>query len=397
MNEKYVKVVSQLLFASEGDSLDFKKEQYAFAQASDDQKSEFLKDILAFTNSWRRDDAYILIGVEEVKGGRPNIVGVSDHLEDASLQQFVNSKTSSPVTFAYHPVEFEAKQIGVIHIPVQRRPAYLKKRYGKLEAEKVYLRRGSSTDLAKPDEIAQMGTMIERGGEDKPALEAVFVSGKFDEIESTLIEASTEYLTLPQDTKIPSYSESYGDHPAAQLLTIHRSVNRDYWRDLWKYTREQRLFVKLKLGLRNLGDASATNARVSLTAQKIEGSVVATMERRLGQRPQKTFDISRTPKFDITQAHEVHCHQSADSWRFEFEIGRVLPKEFVVMQEVFCIGATTSGELKLSGLAYANELPSPTQFELALKLDVQARQLPLSELDGELSNEELGVRINIRK
>ena len=42
-----------------------------------------LKDILAFANSWRTTTAYILVGVEEVMGGRSNVVGYRRHLDDA--------------------------------------------------------------------------------------------------------------------------------------------------------------------------------------------------------------------------------------------------------------------------------------------------------------------------
>ena len=70
------KLVEDLLHESEGTSLDFKSAQYPFEYATDELKSELLKDVLAFANSWRRTAAYILIGVEEVKGGRSNVVGV---------------------------------------------------------------------------------------------------------------------------------------------------------------------------------------------------------------------------------------------------------------------------------------------------------------------------------
>lgn len=57
----------ELLHEEEGPSLDFKREQYRFNSCDDEARSELLKDILAFANAWRRSDAYILIGVEEVK------------------------------------------------------------------------------------------------------------------------------------------------------------------------------------------------------------------------------------------------------------------------------------------------------------------------------------------
>src|SRR5438270_13804798 len=93
----------RLLYEEESNTLDFKKEQYRFVKATDDDKSELLKDILGFANAWRRSDAYILIGVDDVRGGRSDVVGIAaaDHLTDHSLQQFVNNLTNQPVRFRY--------------------------------------------------------------------------------------------------------------------------------------------------------------------------------------------------------------------------------------------------------------------------------------------------------
>jgi predicted HTH transcriptional regulator len=151
----------KLLYEEENNTLDFKKSQYLFSRASDEQKSELLKDILGFANAWRRATAYILIGVEEVQGGRGNIIGISpnDHLQDHALQQFVNNLTNHPVRFQYEAFCFDGKQIGIISIEEQTRPVYLKRDYGKLKKNEVYVRRGSSTDPTKPalpDEIATM-------------------------------------------------------------------------------------------------------------------------------------------------------------------------------------------------------------------------------------------------
>lgn len=115
-------LLTSLLFEEEGPSLDFKRDQYRFIGATDTEKAELLKDILAFVNAWRRSDAYILIGVDERPGGKANVVGVTEHLKDADLQQFVNSKTNGPIQFSYAPGQLEGRSIGVITIPVQERP-----------------------------------------------------------------------------------------------------------------------------------------------------------------------------------------------------------------------------------------------------------------------------------
>jgi len=142
----------RLLHEEESTTLDFKQAQYSFAKATEEEKSELLKDILGFANAWRRSPAYILIGVKDVRGQRAEVIGIAsgEHLADHSLQQFVRSLTNRPVHFHYEAFECEGKSVGIIRIDEQERPVYLKKSYGKLEKERVYVRRGSSTDPTTP-------------------------------------------------------------------------------------------------------------------------------------------------------------------------------------------------------------------------------------------------------
>src|SRR6185369_7001974 len=149
-------LVQSLLFEEESTTLDFKRDQYKFAGASDSEKSELLKDILAFANAFRRTDAFIVLGVKDQKGQGKSVVGLDELLDDAQLQQFVNSKTQKPLSFSYRNLAFCEKNIAIFQIPVQERPFYITKDYGKLKKNVVYIRRGSATDEATPDEIATM-------------------------------------------------------------------------------------------------------------------------------------------------------------------------------------------------------------------------------------------------
>lgn len=153
-------LIETLLWEEEGDTIDFKKDQYRFIDCTRHEKSELLKDILAFSNAWRRTDAYILIGVEDFKGGESIVKGIEETFDDSQIQQFINNKTQRPVQFSYRTLPFRNKKIAVIHIPVQERPIYLLKDYGKLKKNVVYIRRGSSTDEASPDEITRMGVDV---------------------------------------------------------------------------------------------------------------------------------------------------------------------------------------------------------------------------------------------
>jgi hypothetical protein len=187
-------LMEELLNEDESATLDFKRDQYPFDKASDEQKGELLKDILAFANAWRRTDAYILVGVEDVKGGRSNVVGVSTHFDDARIQQFVNGKTNRPVMFSYEVFPFEGVQVGIFALPLQDRPIYIRKDFGKLRQRDVYIRRGSSTDTADPDEIAKMGTLKVREvlgeGTSQPKLNPVAESLRrdFEEQNTVLAE-----------------------------------------------------------------------------------------------------------------------------------------------------------------------------------------------------------------
>jgi hypothetical protein len=55
-------LLERLLYEEESNTLDFKRDQYPFVKASDNEKSELLKDVLGFANAWRRSEAYIVIG-----------------------------------------------------------------------------------------------------------------------------------------------------------------------------------------------------------------------------------------------------------------------------------------------------------------------------------------------
>ena len=104
-------LINSLLYEEESTTLDFKSEQYKFVKAQDWEKAELLKDIVAFSNAWRRSDAYIVIGVKELKGGRSLIEGISEDLDDAQLQQFIQSKINKPIHFSYLTTEMEGKKI----------------------------------------------------------------------------------------------------------------------------------------------------------------------------------------------------------------------------------------------------------------------------------------------
>ena len=155
-------LIKELIEKDESDILDFKRDQYHFTKASNEEKSELLKDIIACSNALKPGEkAYIIVGVQEVKGGKNIVRGTDVHFDDANLQQFVNYKTNRKVDFSYQVHLFESKKIDVICISPPKFPIYINKDFGKLREKVIYYRSGSSTRrTTEPDEIARMA--IER-------------------------------------------------------------------------------------------------------------------------------------------------------------------------------------------------------------------------------------------
>ena len=94
----------RLLYEEESPTLDFKREQYRFVKASDEDKSELLKDILGFANAWRRSEAYILSGLRMFEGGEAMSWALPSDRPvwmTTRFQQFVNNLTNKPVHFHY--------------------------------------------------------------------------------------------------------------------------------------------------------------------------------------------------------------------------------------------------------------------------------------------------------
>ena len=154
--------INILCLQGESNCVDYKRAQYAFQGADDAQKAELLKDILCFANAFRRSPAYILIGVDEDAAGLGVIHGIDDNevIDDAKLQQFINSKTNNRIPFSAYPLRMHSgKILQVIEIDtcVRGRPFYLKKDYAGLHHKDVWVRARTSSHIASPEEVAAFG------------------------------------------------------------------------------------------------------------------------------------------------------------------------------------------------------------------------------------------------
>lgn len=365
-------LIENLLYQSEGTALDFKKEQYLFLKATDEQKSELLKDILAFANSWRQDEAYIVIGVEEVEGGRHNPIGTEDHFDDSRLQQFINGKTNRKVELTYEVKLFESKKIGIIRIPKQERPIYAVKEYGKVKKEVVYYRLGSSTAIANPDDIARMGK------DSVPKILAPIMDLKFADLNNrnvigTNINIPSLSYGQPKNA-LPDYGiQGKKSHSFMLLKSLPiEQFHAGYWRDKEKYIRLINLVKPIGFMIQNQSNTLANNVRVEII-NNFEHTV-----KILAELPFKPYsDWHRNNISSIRSIHQpkspITISRHGDDWTLEINFGNVQPKSITWLSEPFFLGSMEKEKLDIEALIYADNISEPQQIHLSVNFDIENR------------------------
>jgi hypothetical protein len=364
--------IEQLLYETEGTTLDFKRAQYKFKGAANPEKADLLNDILAFANAWRRETAYILIGVEQNPGGRGIIhhIDDSDHIDDAALQQFVNEKTNRPINFRYKVIVIDSKKIGIIEIPVQKRPFFLNDRFGRLNPKVVYIRKGSSTGQADPDEVFQMGLSYIKE-ENTPSISVSFSSAQKEDAGSSL-KLSKYRLHMIEEVSDYGVSSPLIEGDTFSLI----SDNRSYYRDYLRYLSEYSLLAPIRLSLTNTGSILISNVRLFIEIPK--DITVLHINRK---RPVKS--INRIPSMMESAIpiikSKIMKNKQAEREILQIDVGSIQPKE-QVFTPMFYIGADISISQTLQVKVYADNLSNPEQVPLSLMIDVSDRNITMSDL-----------------
>ncbi|MDZ4859299.1 MAG: ATP-binding protein [Candidatus Hydrogenedentes bacterium] len=369
----------QLLYEEESTTLDFKQDQYPFAKENEDEKSELLKDILGFANAWRRTEAYILIGVEDVRGGRADVLGIPNnaHLADHSLQQFVYNLTNRPIHFHYEAFCFEGKQVGVISIEVQERPIYLLRNYGRLKKGEVYIRRGSSIDPSKPatpDEIMRMG--MSAAPTTKPTLTVEFGALDRYRILGRHYQFSATLCQMPDSKTLPKLR-------ADNIFTgLSNPVNTNYYEEFAQFIFCTLFFKKLYLVVSNTGECAATDVylEISIPKNKDFGVIVPS---ELPRPPRKSLDIFNTP-ITASISHfqnpgDVQIIANADESKIEIDCGNMQPGRKVWTEGIF-LWIRQDGEIEVKGHIFAANLSSPVEFSLFINATITETMMTVNEL-----------------
>ncbi|SCY07446.1 Putative DNA-binding domain-containing protein [Nonlabens sp. Hel1_33_55] len=139
----------QLLAKSENSTLDFKTSLYDFSKGQI-ENAKFIKDVISFSNTIRKDTSYIIFGIKELQNGAIEFNGITQNIDDAILQDKVKDNIYPRPSFAYYTIKFEDKIFGVLEFPVTKfeLPLSPTKKMKGLEAGKFYFRNGTSNTEA---------------------------------------------------------------------------------------------------------------------------------------------------------------------------------------------------------------------------------------------------------
>lgn len=137
--------VKALLRQNEGPKLDFKEKLDLTTESG---KKELAKDVLAIANT-QGGRGHIVLGIKDKS---KEVVGVEPDLHfEERIQQVLALRCDPPVTVRAEDVIYENKLLVVITIFRS-----YNKPHQMLQTGAFYLRRGSTTDMARRDEIAGM-------------------------------------------------------------------------------------------------------------------------------------------------------------------------------------------------------------------------------------------------
>jgi ATP-dependent DNA helicase RecG len=135
----------QLLRKHEGPKHDFKLK---LTLETEGEKRELTRDVIAIANS-RGGRGYIIFGVEDKT---QKVVGINpDDFSEERIQQIIYSRSDPPVTVGLEFAKWKEKDLAVL--VVYRSNNYP---HQMLSSGAFFVRRGSTTDVARRSEIASM-------------------------------------------------------------------------------------------------------------------------------------------------------------------------------------------------------------------------------------------------
>lgn len=137
--------LKQLLKGEEGPKMDFKA---SLSLVTESEKKELTKDVIAMANS-RGGRGYIIFGIEDKT---KKVLGVNPRdFHEEQIQQIIFNRCDPPVPISVEFVEYQNCILAVLTVFRSSQQPHMM-----LQNGAFYIRRGSTTDVARRSEIANL-------------------------------------------------------------------------------------------------------------------------------------------------------------------------------------------------------------------------------------------------
>ena len=238
-----LELLERLLSRMEDSSLDFKRDQYKLE--SDQQKSDFVKDIVSMANTPRDEPAYIVIGVVDQNGRAGEVVGISGHPNPVTFQNLVNGRTNNQIQLYYREIGYLGLTVGLFEIPVDRSvvPVMAARDIAGLRTGVTYTRRNAQNALADTTEIRRITEWAASGRSDHNYEHGQEFSWESFYRECDGFESARVYIAVlggqetlsPEDAQalsqvdwhlIVDFGQSTDDHGMHSIIGPHLSQRR---------------------------------------------------------------------------------------------------------------------------------------------------------------------------
>ena len=356
-------LLNKLRYKSEGTDIDFKPAQYRFSKGSEDAKGEILKAILAIANAWRDGPGYILLGFKDQRPHPAEVVGIAESIDDAQFQQFVNSKVKPKLTFSYEEHVHQGKMVALITIPKQKRTFHLTHAYGKLKSNVVYVRRGSSTDEAEPQEIYEMMKADSGQGDMRLSL--------------SVLTDGNETLPETLELRYLRFTEQFPDYKTPKRVEVLTSAgldpyqwydNADYWREYADYFSLNEALIQLKFVLLNRSAIQLSNAKLEVFVEPADGQGYKILTgTKLPKEPLRqstnSMLLDSLSKRSAKKCCQPIIENNGSTQFFFFLLGSLLPGEECRSSDTLAIAVLDPGRLRLRSRILASELSTPHEIE----------------------------------
>lgn len=204
----------------------------------------------------------------------------------------------------------------------------------------------------------------------RPAISVHFFDQRTQSISGSL-ELAAERCHFPN--QIPDFCEA-GSHLRSHI----ESVNSGYYRELAAYEAARRLFRGVQIAVTNGGSATARDIRIDLSISHSVGRFLHELPKAPRQRSSYIMDSVRRSAIDVAMLN---------AGQQDFEIGETGNRSYLrinyeslhpdeqVLTPHFWMAILDPGEHRLSGTAYAADMPSQA---IALKVESQIRVMQIS-------------------